>query len=152
MFSAINLRKGRVSIPGRYYAITITTQDRRAIFTQLPVNQLLGQEIYKLEDKQYADVIAYTIMPDHIHLLIKLGSTLELGQVIKFFKGRTATLLRNTVTGKVWQKGYYDTCIRREEELLNQARYIVANPLRKGLCERVSEYSYWDCVYLNDAK
>ena len=34
--------------------------------------------------------------------------------------------------GPIWQKGYMDRAIRREEDLVRVARYIVANPLRAG--------------------
>jgi putative transposase len=49
---------------------------------------------------------------------------------------------------RLWQKGYHDRAIRREEDLLAVARYIVANPLRAGLVKRVGDYPLWDAVWL----
>ena len=51
-------------------------------------------------------------------------------------------------SGKVWQAGYYDEALRREQDLKHMARYIVANPLRAGLVERIGDYPLWDAIWL----
>jgi putative transposase len=38
--------------------------------------------------------------------------------------------------------------LRHEDDLAKLPRYIVANPLRAGLVERVGDYSHWDAVWL----
>jgi hypothetical protein len=38
--------------------------------------------------------------------------------------------------------------LRREEDVLSVARYIVVNPLRAGLVARVGDYPLWDAVWL----
>jgi len=48
----------------------------------------------------------------------------------------------------VWQRGFHDHAVRREENLRALARYIIANPLRAGLTRSPAEYSFWDCVWL----
>ncbi|MNR61582.1 hypothetical protein D3C85_1833710 [compost metagenome] len=50
--------------------------------------------------------------------------------------------------GPLWQHGFHDRAIRREEDLQAVARYIVANPLRAGLVERIGDYPLWDAVWL----
>jgi REP element-mobilizing transposase RayT len=49
---------------------------------------------------------------------------------------------------RVWQKGYHDRAVRREDDLQSIARYVVANPLRAGLVRRVGDYPLWDAVWL----
>jgi len=49
---------------------------------------------------------------------------------------------------RIWQDGFHDHALRQEEDLAEVARYIVANPLRAGLVERVGDYSHWDAVWL----
>ncbi|TMO68447.1 transposase, partial [Pseudoalteromonas aurantia] len=41
-----------------------------------------------------------------------------------------------------------DHMIRNEAELLHNARYIVANPLRAKLVQKIGQYPYWWCKYL----
>jgi hypothetical protein len=38
--------------------------------------------------------------------------------------------------------------VRAEEDLRDAARYIVANPVRAGLCTHVKDYPLWDAVWL----
>ena len=50
--------------------------------------------------------------------------------------------------GALWQHGFHDRAIRREEDLAAVARYVVANPLRAGLVDRIGDYPLWDAVWL----
>ncbi|KPH95326.1 transposase [Pseudoalteromonas porphyrae] len=104
----------------------------------------------RLEEEGAAKTIAFVFMPDHIHWLFQLQLKMELSGVIRTFKGRTTKIARmNAQLNKFWQPDYYDHLIRNESDLINYARYIVANPLRGGLVKNVSLYPYWDCIYIN---
>lgn len=91
---------------------------------------------------------AFVIMPDHIHWQFQLKGDLLLGEIIKRFKGRVATAVRQQGIYNLWQHDYYEHQIRDERDLINNARYIIANPLRAGLVKSVADYPYWDCVYV----
>jgi hypothetical protein len=52
------------------------------------------------------------------------------------------------VGSRLWQDGFHDHGIRREEDLRKVARYIVGNPLRAGLVDNILNYPYWDAVWL----
>jgi REP element-mobilizing transposase RayT len=57
----------------------------------------------------------------------------------------------NTLRGRndrIWQKGFYDRALRSDEDVVSVARYIVANPLRAGIVDRVGEYPFWDAVWI----
>ncbi|MFO1303511.1 MAG: transposase [Burkholderiales bacterium] len=89
------------------------------------------------------DLLAWVIMPDHVHVLAALDGT-TLSDCMRRFKGRTSRFLGN---GRgLWQRGFYDHTLRREEDVVDVARYVVANPLRAGLVRRLGDYPYWDCV------
>jgi len=47
-------------------------------------------------------------------------------------------------SGSLWQDGFHDHALRREEDLKQVAWYIVANPLRAGLADRLGDYPYWN--------
>lgn len=49
---------------------------------------------------------------------------------------------------KIWQAGFHDHAVRREEDLAGIARYIVANPLRAGLVDAIGDYPLWDALWL----
>jgi hypothetical protein len=48
----------------------------------------------------------------------------------------------------VWKPGFHDRALRHEDSMVDAARYIVANPLRAGLVERVGDYPFWDAIWL----
>jgi len=64
------------------------------------------------------------------------------------FKARTAKALRCTQQSLVWDRGFHDHALRREEHERSVARYIVCNPVRAGLTDNVLAYPYWNCVWL----
>jgi REP element-mobilizing transposase RayT len=50
--------------------------------------------------------------------------------------------------GRIWQKGFHDHAIRKEEDLRAVARYVVANPVRAGLVQSVRDYPHWDARWI----
>ncbi|MNL58136.1 hypothetical protein D3C87_1817490 [compost metagenome] len=50
--------------------------------------------------------------------------------------------------GSLWQQGYHDRALRRDEDLVKLARYVVANPLRAGLVEKLGDYPLWDAIWV----
>jgi putative transposase len=88
-------------------------------------------------------VLGYCIMPDHIHLLMcNAGSTL--GSLIQGFKGRTSSRLHRLEPDLVvWQPGYWDHIVRKEEGLYDVLLYILLNPVRGGLVN-----DWWDYPWL----
>jgi REP element-mobilizing transposase RayT len=65
-------------------------------------------------------------------------------------KSRTAIALNRSTgrSGTVWQSGFHDHALRREEDLKATARYLVANPLRAGLVKSLRDYPFWNAVWL----
>jgi REP element-mobilizing transposase RayT len=90
-------------------------------------------------------------MPDHLHWLFALGEKAPLQQTIASMKRRSAYRIneQNSRTGTpVWQPGFHDYALRKEEVIKDVARYIVANPLRAGLVKKIGDYPLWDAVWL----
>jgi REP element-mobilizing transposase RayT len=146
-----DLRKGRYSEPGREYLVTTVTHQRIPWFTDLPVARLLVMEMQRLEKEGVAIWLAWVIMPDHFHALLSLTGQTSLGAVMNRLKGRSARLI-NAQYGRVgafWQKSFHDHALRTEEDRLEIARYVVANPLRAGIVERLGDYPHWDSVWLS---
>jgi REP element-mobilizing transposase RayT len=66
---------------------------------------------------------------------------------MRLFKGRTSRALGNG--NGLWQRGFHDHALRRDEDLVAAARYIVANPLRARLVRRIGDYPFWKCVWVS---
>ncbi|NOR36460.1 MAG: IS200/IS605 family transposase [Woeseiaceae bacterium] len=93
--------------------------------------------------------LALVVMPDHIYWLVQLGAGRSLQQIMNSLKGRSAYRINLERSGRqqVWQAGFHDHAIRREEDLESAARYLIQNPVRTGLVERLDQYPFWESVY-----
>ncbi len=139
-----NLRKGRFSESGRIYLVTTVTKLRRPVFAEFQAARSLVSALRQEQRAGHADTLAYVVMPDYLHWLIELRGKTLLSQVVGAVKSVSAHRLDRAL----WQRGFHDHALRREEDLPAVARYIVANPLRKGLVARIGEYPHWDAVWL----
>ena len=138
-----DLRKGRSSIAGQTYLITTVTQYRLPVFANFDAARQLIQSLMFEQNRNTALTLAYVVMPDHLHWLMTLGTEKSLPEVMQAVKTTSAKRL-----GKpIWQSGYHDHALRREEDLQALARYIIANPLRAGLAEKVGNYPHWDAIW-----
>lgn len=141
-----NLRQGRRSFPGQIYLITTCTELRRHYFSNLWVGRCV---VNALRDAQYASTLAFVVMPDHLHWLMALEDKSNLSQTVQFVKTHAARQCNRLIgrTGKLWQPGFHDHALRRDEDIQACARYIIANPLRAGLVKEIGHYPLWDAVY-----
>jgi REP element-mobilizing transposase RayT len=147
------LRKGRVSEPEREYLVTWVTRDRRPVFRDFWAARGLVRALRQSESEGAGMWLAWVVMPDHFHGLLRLRSDgPTLSKVVGRIKGRSARALgaRNGGQGRgiLWQPGFHDHALRAEEQRIAVARYIVANPIRAGLVTRLEDYPHWDSVWL----
>ncbi|SEL71150.1 Transposase IS200 like [Colwellia chukchiensis] len=90
-------------------------------------------------------------MPDHFHGLLRLNLNCStLPNIIKGLKGSSSFIINKerNEQKQFWQASFYDRALRVDEDRKKIARYIVANPLRKGLVNNIADYSFWNSVYL----
>lgn len=148
------LRKGRASVPGHAYVVTTVTAQRAKFFLELSVARAVILEMRRLDANGLIHSLAWVLMPDHLHWLFQLSADhadeVELATIMKLFKGRSARAVNNVMrrSGTVWQRAYYDRGVRNDEDVVQIARYIAANPLRARLVEKLADYPYWDAIWL----
>jgi len=144
-----DLRKGRFSEHGRTYLLTSVAHNRRPIFADWQIGRLLVEELRTTEQFGLVQSLAWVVMPDHLHWLVTLQSG-DLPTLMRRIKGRSAIAINRALCshGQIWQKGFHDHALRKDEDLHTVARYIVANPLRAGLVKKIGDYPLWDAIWL----
>jgi REP element-mobilizing transposase RayT len=80
-------------------------------------------------------LFAWCVMPNHVHVALKMFPKYSLQRVVQSWKSFTskkanALLDRN---GAFWQREYFDRLIRDESELRRVISYIAKNPENAGL-------------------
>ncbi|WP_079227642.1 REP-associated tyrosine transposase [Pseudomonas putida] len=143
------LRRGRCSEPGRLYLLTTVTQNRHPLFLDLLRARTVIRHLRLADQENSCHSLAWVVMPDHIHWLIELKE-ITLSTLMRRFKARSSHELRKagTIAAPVWQDGYHDRALRREDDVVKAARYIVANPIRAGLVSRIGDYPHWDAIWI----
>lgn len=147
--SSHRLRRGRFSEPGRLYLLTSRTEQRVPLFADLYLARLIVHQFREAQQEAAITSLAWVVMPDHFHWLVELHDvTLE--TLMRRVKSRSTCAVNKACgrQGKLWQQGFHDRALRREEDVLAVARYILANPLRAGLVKRLGEYPHWDAVWV----
>ena len=83
-------------------------------------------------------------MPDHIHVIFILSQNQSLKNVMSSFGKFTAIELNKLQKrqGSVWQRGFYDHCIRNEKSYIEILRYILENPVRKGYVDKPDNWPF----------
>lgn len=151
MFMAYtDLRKVRCSEPHRAYLVTTVTEGREPWFGDLDNARILISVMRDLHDARALKSLSWVVMPDHLHWLFQLGEASNLALVVNQLKGRSGFLLNRRMQrqGAFWQKSFHDRGLRDNDDVRAIARYIVANPLRAGLVERIGDYPHWDAAWL----
>ena len=86
-------------------------------------------------DHQRYRLLAWVIMPNHVHALVEIWSGFPLENVLHSWKSYTshkANRLLNR-SGQYWQEEYFDRFIRNQRHYHNAVRYIQMNPVKAGL-------------------
>lgn len=89
-------------------------------------------------------LIAWVIMPNHTHFLIKPLSGHSLSEIMKKYKSFTAHECNRLLdrTGRFWQEDYFDRYIRNRNHFENAINYIEMNPVKAGLCVKPGDWEF----------
>nr|WP_235871613.1 transposase [Pseudoxanthomonas winnipegensis] len=129
--------------------MTFTTHDRRPWFLEWRHADVVAAHLARPSSWGSAKLLCWVLMPDHWHGLLELGDE-ALDRVVGRAKASAtfAWHVQASEPGPLWARGFHDHALRREEDVLRVARYIVANPLRASLANSVGQYPYWDAIWL----
>jgi len=123
------------------------------------IAEIVANKIHELNNDKYL-LLCYCIMPNHVHLLLKLSesemqmesptaeSEYPVTTILKLIKGSTAYAANKALnrTGKFWQHESYDHLVRDNQERKNIIRYILMNPVKANL---VKQWKDWKWKYCN---
>jgi len=98
----------------------------------------------KYSKKRNAQVLAYCLMTNHVHLLVKPK---ENESMYKMMQGVTLcyTQFANRKynrTGRLWESRYHSCVVDKDSYLWSVARYIETNPVRAGMVKKAEDYAY----------
>ena len=123
------------------------------------IADLVADAIRYRDGRDY-DLIAYSIMPNHMHLVFGIGapdllepvgqidnlSDKPVSKIMQSLKRHTAREANKILgrTGAFWQDESYDHVIRDSEELERIVLYVLHNPVKAGF---VRDWREWKWSY-----
>ena len=134
----------RLFIKNGLVFLTIVTNNRIPIL--IKNIEILNQSYKNVIQYYKFDLIAYSILPDHIHCIIKPENIENYSKIVKslkysFTKNFNVGLVNPTYK-KLWQNRFWEHTIRDENDLNTHLNYIHYNPVKHKLVNNVNEWKY----------
>jgi REP element-mobilizing transposase RayT len=125
---------------GATYFVTWRLHESQALFTE-PERSFIADALRFFDGVRYR-LYCFVVMDDHVHVVVQPQEGHELEQIIKSWKGFTATTLRKRTSRHMplWQSEYMDRIIRDEGELEEKVNYVLDNPFRRW--QQVDDYQW----------
>ena len=97
------------------------------------------------------DLIAWVVMPNHVHVMIRAYESAALGKIVQSWKSYTGRRLAELGLGApggggtgttIWMREYWDRFIRDEKHFHAASEYIHDNPVKAGLSKNPRDWPW----------
>lgn len=98
------------------------------------------EQTLKHDDGKKYDLISYCIMPNHVHVMIRVYEGVSLSSILHTWRSYSAHEANKILerSGEFWMKDYYDRYIRDARHYAAVVQYIKDNPSKAGLGAQAS--------------
>lgn len=137
-------RPNRNLVDGGIYHIISRGHNGYALFNSSKDYAVYKKIIRKYKERFSFEIFHYCLMPNHIHLLLKISKGSELPLLMQCVSQSYAKYYKKSYdyTGNLFQGRYKSLYIDNDEYLLECGRYIERNPLRANMVQDPSEYLF----------
>jgi len=96
--------------------------------------EMLREAFCYFDERRYR-LFAWCIMPNHVHVVVRLFPGNTLAAVLHSWKSFSAKQAKKVtkIEGSFWQREYYDHLLRDEAEFQRAIKYVADNPAKAGL-------------------
>ena len=121
--------------------LTVCTEDRKSILNRKECVDALLQAW--VEANTWL-VGRYVVMPDHVHLFCApaLWEPPPLLKWVSYWKSLSARKWPHSRDGKLWQRHFWDSQLRRGESYAEKWEYVCNNPVRAGLAASSDDWPW----------
>lgn len=146
---------------GRVRFVTFSTHQRLPILTNNQFRSFVTESIDISRTEHGFLLLAYVVMPEHVHVVLYPRPESKVGQVIGYMKQESAkrivTVLRQRNSRPlerlavvrddesrtaIWQRRCYDHNCREESDVWEKIDYCHKNPVTRGLVNDPSKWVY----------
>ena len=136
-------RNARLVVPGLPHHVTHRGNRREKIFRRTEDYLEYLRMFQKFRVEADLRLWSYTLMPNHVHLIVVPTYEHSLSTLIHKLHGGYAEFFNSfyRTVGHLWQGRYYSSAMD-EAYLWNAVRYVERNPVRSGLVSKAEEYRW----------
>jgi putative transposase len=150
--------------------VTFCTHRKIPVLTHDSICRIVYEAIMEARDRLKFDLLAYVIMPEHVHLVLVPAENTKLGLVIGEIKRLSSKrihrvlgenrsgLLRRLMVMRdggprfaLWQRRCYDHNCRSEKAVWEKVRYCHGNPVKRGLVRDASRWQWSSAAWYDDS-
>ncbi|MEY3784538.1 MAG: hypothetical protein RLZZ230_860 [Candidatus Parcubacteria bacterium] len=136
----------RLDIGQNYYHIINRANARLQIFNNEEDYELFEEVLQDAWDIYQPNILAYCVMPNHFHVVIKTKEDGEMSQFMKWFTQTHASRwhAKNKThgSGSLYQGRYKSFIIQDDQHLFTVLRYVERNPLAAKLVTKPLNWKY----------
>lgn len=129
-------------IRARYHAVL--DEGRGACVLRRPDIATLVQDSLLHYDGSHYRLLAWVIMPNHVHIIVELVPGHALPAIVRDWKSFSAYQINHLLQseGKLWSRDYFDRYMRNEAHLQQAITYAEYNPVKAGLVQTPEEWPF----------
>jgi putative transposase len=133
----------RVVVPGIPHHVTQRGNRREDVFFVRADYRRYLRLLGEYAEERGLEILAYCLMPNHVHLVAVPASSSSLAAVLKPVHLRYAQHVNRSRewSGRVWQGRFY-SCPLDGAHAAAAIRYVECNPVRAGLESRAANYEW----------
>lgn len=150
-------RPKRICQPDLTYHVYSRFIDRNSFMDDDFFKDIMIGVIERCQNKYTFDLIAYEIMDNHFHLIIKTVENGEpISRIIQYIKSRFAETVNKLLKreGAVWSERFKDKIVEMQDNpviyFITLIWYLAYNPIKKSFCSKPEEYKYGSINFLLD--
>ena len=138
------MRKPRILLPGARYHVTARVNNREMLLEPERVKHLFETVLHKAKKKYSFSIENFTIMNNHIHLIIRPQGEESLSRIMQWILSVFA-LVYNRKTGRsghFWGERFFSAILNSLQQYLNAYEYISYNPVVAGLADDPASWRF----------
>jgi len=137
-------RLARIIGPSYPHHLVQRGNNRREVFSDHADRQYYLALLKRYAQKQAVSILAYCLMSNHVHLLVRPGPSSNLPKMMQGIAlcYTQAFNRKYGQTGRLWESRYYSSVVEEERYLWAVSCYIEQNPVRAGLTSYPEKYPY----------
>jgi putative transposase len=139
----------RMLIPGYAHHVRCRGVRKCDVFLDDQDCRIYLKLVKRQVEKGALSVWAYTLMTNHIHMIVTFRVARLFSQAMGVIHGRYAEYFNRKYgfSGHLWDLPYDSSVIGTDEYLYNAVRYVEQNPVRAGMVSRAEEYPWSSAAF-----